>query len=247
MHRPLFIAAFVLLLAAVPLSAQHGGGHASSGSHGGFSSHGGGFSGGGHAFSGTHSGSAIAGYPSGRAYASRPAISSRGFNRSGGVRLRTYGLRNNRYGGAYGYGAYGYPWLYGGIYDPYWWWDSGSAYDQQQQYEIGLANEMNQQSLDEQSVRRQADQDVYARLASAPPYPPHNTERTEIVPDTVLVFRDQHKQEVQNYAIVGQTLWNFAPQHTQKIPLSDLDLPATAKANDERGVDFRLPGAREGQ
>ena len=130
------------------------------------------------------------------------------------------------------------------MYDPYWSWDSGSD-DQEQQYEIGLANEMNQQSLDEQSVRRQVDQDVYAR--SAPPYLPRNTERTEAVPDTVLVFRDQDRLEVQNYAIVGQTLWNFAPQHTQKIPLSDLDVPATTKANDERGVDFRLPGAREGQ
>ena len=103
---------------------------------------------------------------------------------------------------------------------------------------------MNQQSLEEQSVRRQVDQDVYAK--SAPP-PPRDKERMEAVPATVLIFRDQHKQEVQNYAIVGQTLWNFAPQHTQKIPLSDLDLPATTKANDERGVDFRLPGAREGQ
>jgi Ni,Fe-hydrogenase I large subunit len=134
--------------------------------------------------------------------------------------------------------------LYGGLYDPYWWWDSGSAYDQQQEYEIGLANEMNQQSLEEQSARRQVDQDVYARSA---PLPPRDKQRTEVVPDTVLVFRDQHKQEVQNYAIVGPTLWNFAPQHTQKIPLSDLDLPATTKANDERGVDFRLPGAHEGQ
>jgi hypothetical protein len=236
MHRPLFIAAFVLLLAAAPLSAQHGGGHASSGGHGGMAGHSG-F--GGHAFGGTHSGSGIVAHPSARAYASRPLISSRGFNHSGGMRLRTYGFRNNRYG----YGAYGYPWLYGGIYDPYWWWDSGSS-DQEQQYEIGLANEMNQQSLEEQRVRRQVDQDVYAR--SAPP-PPRDKERTEAVADTVLVFRDQHRQEVQNYAIVGQTLWNFAPQHTGKIPLSDLDLPATTKANDERGVDFRLPGAHEGQ
>ncbi len=249
MRRPLVIAVFVLLLALAPLSAQRGGGHASGGGHGGFASHGGGFAGGGHAFAGTRSGSAITGYPSARAYAarptfsSRPSFSSRGVNRSGGARLRTYGFRNNRYG----YGAYGYPWLYGGIYDPYWWGDSGSAYDQEQQYEIGLANEMNQQSLEEQSVRRQVDQDVYARSAS--PYPPLDTAHTEIVPDTVLVFRDQHRQEVQNYAIVGQTLWNFAPapQHTQKIALSDLDLPATTKANDERGVDFRLPGAHEGQ
>jgi hypothetical protein len=72
-------------------------------------------------------------------------------------------------------------------------------------------------------------------------------EHSDILPATVLVFRDQHKLEVQNYAIVGQTLWNFAPDHTQKIPLSDIDLPATTKVNDERGVDFRLPRAGEGQ
>ena len=233
------MAAFVLLTALTPVLAQHGGSHASGGGHGGFSSRGGGFAGGGHAFSGTRSGSAITGHPSARAFVSRPTFSSRGFNRSGGLRLRPYGLRNR-----YGYGVYGYPWLYGGISDPYWSWDSGSSVDYEQQYETGLANEMNQQSLEEQSVRRQVDQDVYAR--SAPP-PPRDQERTEVVPDTVLVFRDQHKQEVQNYAIVGQTLWNFAPQHTQKILLSDLDLPATTKANDERGVDFRLPGSREGQ
>jgi hypothetical protein len=239
MHRSLFIAAFVLWLASAPLSAQHGGGHSSGGGHGFSGGHGGGF-GGGHAFSGMHSGSGLAAHPSARGFASRPSFSSRGFNRFGGERFGTRGFRSNRFG----YGVYGYPWLYGGIYDPYWWWDSGSAFDYEQQYETGLANEMNQQSLQEQRLRNQADQDVYAR--SAPP-PPRDRERTEAVPATVLIFRDQHKQEVQNYAIVGQTLWNFAPEHTQKIPLSDLDLPATTKANDERGVGFRLPGAREGQ
>ena len=66
-------------------------------------------------------------------------------------------------------------------------------------------------------------------------------------PDTVLVFRDQHTQDVRNYAIVGQTLWNFAPGRTQKIALSDLDLPATTKANDERGLTFRVPAAGEAQ
>jgi hypothetical protein len=211
-------------------------------------SHGGGFAGhagGGHAFSGGHSGSGFAAHPAARGFASRPSFSSRGVNRSrgvrsGGVRLRTRGFRNNRFG--YGFG---YPWWYGGFYDPYWWWDSGSRFDNDQQYENGLANEMNQQSLEEQRQREQDDQDAYAR--SAPPPPPYQTQATEALPATVLVFRDQHKQEVVNYAIVGQTLWNFAPQHTQKIPLANLDLPATTKANDERGVNFRLPAAREGQ
>lgn len=103
---------------------------------------------------------------------------------------------------------------------------------------------MNQQSLAEQQMRQQADQDVYAR--SAPP-PPREPERTEAAEPTVLIFRDQHQQEVRNYAIVGQMVWVFAPQHTQKIPLSELDLPATTKANDDHGVEFRVPGANEGQ
>jgi hypothetical protein len=104
---------------------------------------------------------------------------------------------------------------------------------------------MNAQSLDEQRMRQQGDQDLYAR--SAPPPPREHSELNEAAPATVLVFRDEHKQEIHNYAIVGQTLWNFNPQHTQKIPLSDLDIPATTKENEDRGVDFRLPGAREGQ
>ncbi len=246
MHRPLLITAFVLLLGSLPVYAQRGGGgHASGGGHaGGFASHGfASHSSGTRAFSGTRSGSGFGArsvVP--RSSFHRP-LSSRSFNRglnhSGvGVRIRSYGNRCNGYGCGLGYG---YPYLGGGV-DPYWWWNSGS-YDQDQQDQTGLANEMNQQSLDEQRMREQGDQDSYAR--SAPP-PPHQAERTEASPATVLVFRDQHKQEVQNYAIVGQTVWIFG-QRTEKIPLSDLDLPATSKANDERGVDFRVPGGNEGQ
>jgi hypothetical protein len=235
------VAVFVLLLALAPVSAQHGGGHASGGGHGGTASHGG-FGGhsGGHAFSGAHSGSGM-GAHSFSGSASRGSFSSRGFNHSGGGRLRGFGFRNNCY--RYGCG-YGYPYLGGGI-DPYWWWNSGSSFDYDQQYQTGVANEMNAQSLDEQRMRQQGDQDLYAR--SAPPPPREHSELNEAAPATVLVFRDEHKQEIHNYAIVGQTLWNFNPQHTQKIPLSDLDIPATTKENEDRGVDFRLPSGHDGQ
>jgi hypothetical protein len=64
---------------------------------------------------------------------------------------------------------------------------------------------------------------------------------TEPQPTTVLVFRDQHTEEVGNYAIVGPTLWIFTEQQARKVPIASLDLAATKKANDERGVDFRLP------
>jgi len=60
-------------------------------------------------------------------------------------------------------------------------------------------------------------------------------------PNTLLVYRDGHQSEVQNYAIVGDTLFNLAEGRSFKILLADLDLTATLKANADRGVDFQLP------
>ena len=60
-------------------------------------------------------------------------------------------------------------------------------------------------------------------------------------PSTLLIFRDGHQTELQNYAIVGDTLFDLADNRSHKIQLADLDLPATRKANDARGVDFQVP------
>jgi len=73
------------------------------------------------------------------------------------------------------------------------------------------------------------------RQAQAPPASPEEQD------PTVLVFRDGHQQEVRNYAIVGQMLWDFGAKGTHKIPLAELDLDATRKLNDERGMEFVLP------
>lgn len=248
-----------------------GGGHASfgGGGHsfgGGMSSHGGGFSGGSiHSFSGARSGSGYAARPSTRAYSARPGFSSRPYsssaargysryNRNGtGVRVRTYG--NGRYGygrGLWGYGGYGYPWwYYPGYYDPYWLWDSDSSDDSGAQsygpqygdgngYDNGVANGGlgNDQYDPGPPPPYDPGPDNYARSA---PSRPAQQPSSQVVPPTVLIFRDKHKEEVQNYAIVGQTLWNFSPQRTEKIPLSSLDVAATTKANEDRGVDFQLP------
>jgi len=64
-------------------------------------------------------------------------------------------------------------------------------------------------------------------------------------PATILVFKDGHTSEVHNYAIIGTTVWNLSEQTARKIPLSELDLDATVKANDERGVTFKVPGSRD--
>lgn len=60
-------------------------------------------------------------------------------------------------------------------------------------------------------------------------------------PETLLVFKDGHKVGVQNYAILGDTLYDMTPGHSRKVVIADLDLAATMKENDQRGIDFRLP------
>jgi hypothetical protein len=57
----------------------------------------------------------------------------------------------------------------------------------------------------------------------------------------VLVYRDGHEQEVMNYAIVGPTLYDLGTFVAHKIPLAELNLKATIKANDDRGVEFSVP------
>lgn len=79
--------------------------------------------------------------------------------------------------------------------------------------------------------------------SAQPPAPPAEQAPQPSQPLTVLVYRDGHRAEVHNYAIVGQTLWIFSEQRAQRVPLSDLNLDATRKANDERGIEFDLPPA----
>ncbi len=74
---------------------------------------------------------------------------------------------------------------------------------------------------------------------AAPPAP-----APEVKPGqpTVLVFRNGKQQEVTNYAIMGDTLYVF-DQGKKKIALADLDIPATVQANDDRGMEFKVPPA----
>jgi hypothetical protein len=77
--------------------------------------------------------------------------------------------------------------------------------------------------------------DAEAPIADARLEPPQ--------PQTTLVFKDGHELSVDNYAIVSQTLYDLTPGHARKIALADLDLQATEKQNDDRGVSFQVPPA----
>ena len=60
-------------------------------------------------------------------------------------------------------------------------------------------------------------------------------------PATVFVFKDGNKIETKNFAIMGQTLYDFSGAVLKKVPLADLDKAATIKADDDRGINVKLP------
>jgi hypothetical protein len=62
-------------------------------------------------------------------------------------------------------------------------------------------------------------------------------------PATTLVFKDGHRADIYNYAIAKGTLTVLDNGLRNRIPLSQLDIPATQKANEDRGVTFKVPMA----
>jgi hypothetical protein len=141
--------------------------------------------------------------------------------------------------------GYGYSWYgYGGY--PIYGWDSGDytgndAAVAQLQAELADQQNLNAQ-LAEELRRQQADR--IAAESSALPRPAARPVAERPIPATILVFRDGRRQEVRNYAIAGNTLLDLETNHTRKIQLSELDIPASIRANDERGVEFSVPQAR---
>jgi hypothetical protein len=164
-----------------------------------------------------------------------------------------------RYG--YRYPYYGYGYGYGGYWP--WWWDTSSSYnnDDSSYQNDAASRQIDGLSQQVQQLRDQLEASQYAQSRyepSAPavqvPRPPDSGSRAGKQSDknadtlpaspelaTVLVFRDQRIQEIKNYAIVGKTLVVIAEERQRKIPLADLDLDATTKLNEERGVEFQLP------
>lgn len=259
MRRLFAFAAFFLIISVVPVCAQRGGGHASSGgSHGGFSGGHSGFSGGhvgggftGHVGGGLRSPSGFVGHGamgSGSHFVSHMG-SGRSFRRGGFGRGGHFGGRyDHRFRNRFGYG-YGYP--YAGYYsylpgiDPYWWWDTYPSDDAEQRQ---MADEMNRENLEEQQALREQDQDAYAQARPMRRQTePAASKEADNDPATVLIYRDQHQREVRNYAIVDEMIYLFTSQRTERVPLSVIDVPATIRANQDRGGDFRLPGVSEGQ
>jgi len=114
-----------------------------------------------------------------------------------------------------------------------------SGNDTQLAYEVGrLSGEV--EELRSEQARPQAAEGQMAQ-GRHPLLPRSSESAIEPTTNTTLVFRDGKKMSVENYAIVGQTLWVLSSRTSRKIPLSDLDLPATKQVNEENGTEIHLP------
>ena len=94
-----------------------------------------------------------------------------------------------------------------------------------------------QHYLDSRERDRQSEKSERSRRSDeiGPPAPQENKS-----PATVFIFKDGHQLETRNYAIMGETLFDFSGSQLKKIKLEEIDSAATQKANDDRGVQVKL-------
>jgi hypothetical protein len=107
-------------------------------------------------------------------------------------------------------------------------------------------------------VRMTLSQKALAGGQSAPDYSEKSTLRSSSparkiavqppreLPPAVLVFRDGRREEVSSYTMMNGIIYSKADywstgSWTRKIQIADLDVPATLKLNQERGLKFVLP------
>jgi hypothetical protein len=149
------------------------------------------------------------------------------------------GWRSHHHGFAGRRWGYGYPWGWS-FYDPGF---ADYSYSAQPYYPVDMPAAYYaqvEQRLDRIEDRLDRMLDRLEMLGSSPPEP-GQPGKPESTPTATLVFRDGHSEQIQNYAIVGNTLWVFTEDHARKIPIAQINTDATERANEQRGIDLHVP------
>ena len=250
----------VLLSALIALPsafAQRGAGRSGGFSGGHFGgSFGHSFSGG-HSFGGSFGPGRMAGFPM-RSFGTAPRMNftapGRAFApesawRSGGGRDRGGRYRSPYRGYGYGYG--GYPYVYANSWEllP---WDLGYS-DFTGEDDDDTSGDTAQQQPAPESVPppdngyRPQYSEPYGDYAPPPEgyYPPRPAATLAPEPQLTLIFKDGRQESIQNYALTPTSVIVMdqpASGRQQRIPLADVNLPATEQAAQQAGLDFTPPG-----
>ena len=249
-RRVLPVAILCVLLAACPAAvAQRGGaGH--------FGGHAGGFAGGGFhgSFSAPRSFGGVSGFAQ-RGFSTPPRMARTAPRYSAAPRYHsafrpTYGAdrRGRNHGGRYPYrspyrGVYAYPYYNSWELLP---WNLGYPDFTGYGDDPGTYQPSDQAEAQPQYV---APPDEGYRQDYAPPYkaaaaPAEPPAPMAPEPQLTLIFRDGHTQTIRNYMLTPITLIvmdQAASGREPRIPLSELNLPATEQAAQQAGLDFSPP------
>jgi hypothetical protein len=116
-------------------------------------------------------------------------------------------------------------------------------------YDPSADNDLVAQNLLADQVQRltaEVDQMRYAQQGQQGPYmqqpymqAPPTAQNTEppAIPLTV-VLRNGQRLQVENYAVIDQTFWDFSKQPARKIPISSIDVSASSQATAANGGEF---------
>lgn len=96
-----------------------------------------------------------------------------------------------------------------------------------------LSAQIDQLRIDQQAARNQQ-----AQPSSDEPAITQSEQQLPPAPPIKLILRTGQQIQVQDYAVVDGTFWDFTNQLTRKIPISSIDIPASQKATEDAGAEF---------
>lgn len=232
MIRRLLLGSLVSAASVTLLSAQHSGGHASG--HASFSSGGSHIGGSGfHTSSPSFRGS---GYGFGNSFsgATRLPPAASGISPLAWSQIQ----RGNRFG----YRRIPYGYFFAPYYYPFLGYDTSTypSYSDQAAYadDYAMQSMLSSQGALSQQMQMLSDQVNHLRNAQQQGrIPEEDPQNTAEVPVTV-VLRNGQQIQVQNYAVMGQTFWDFTRQPARKIPISSIDIAASTRATEAKGGEF---------
>jgi hypothetical protein len=170
-----------------------------------------------------------------------PVPSGRNFGRLGTFntfRGGRNGYYNRRLPFAYFFAPYYYPFLdydTGGYdYPP-----NDASQDANAQGALMAENALGEQI---QRLSAEVEQLKSNQQPMPPAYPtpssPSQEPQTPASPPITLVLRSGQQLQVQNYAVMDHVFWDFTKEPARKIPISSIDIGASAKATEARGAEF---------
>ena len=122
--------------------------------------------------------------------------------------------------------------------------DNGQPYSQETQQPYDVQPPYPQSPSPQQPAPQQYGS---ASGAGRPSYAGADPSNTPVPEERLtLIFKDgRPPQSVHNYMMNAKELTDLDPQHFARIPLEQIDIAATAKANRANGVDFQVPAATQ--